>query len=353
MKILCIAHGTLSVAHQELVIAAALKQQGHDVAVTHDMDFGFFNKGVLPEPLTEEDILPHKHGDFSGLRIKEPPDIILGMDQSVAPVVAAAKKHGNRPALCMFLDFPKHVIDEGSPVDYNPEYAQRYYSWLAAGYELDNIIFNNSIACTEIKSRRNTDTELVWYPLCNLDQIKQTTKKIDLEDPYVVSCHRFVAYKGTEYLVKALYGMNIKYQAISVSGNIEKQVEADAINKLGDQFVYIKQAPEKQKLKLISNAMLLCYPQVTHWVGGLSPLEAMALKTPVVCFDFPVLRELYEDCAIYAKPKDVDDLQEKILNVLNGDFDTTILKSARNRVFKHFTPEAMAKKLTKVLEKYA
>ena len=115
--------------------------------------------------------------------------------------------------------------------------------------------------------------------------------------------------------------MNVKYKAISVSGNIEKQVEADAKNKLEDQFVYIKQAPEKQKLKIISNAMLLCYPQITHWVGGLSPLEAMALRTPVVCFDFPVLRELYGDCAIYAKPKDVDSLQDKILSVLNDDFD--------------------------------
>ena len=53
MKILCLAHGTLSVAHQELVIAAALKSAGHEVQITHDVNFGLFNKGFIPEPLTE------------------------------------------------------------------------------------------------------------------------------------------------------------------------------------------------------------------------------------------------------------------------------------------------------------
>lgn len=352
MNILILAHGTLSVAHQELVIAAAIKSEGHQVQITHDINFGIFNKGFIPEPLTKEDIIPHIHGKFDDLRVKIEPDIILGMDQSLAPVALAAKEHGNKPALCMFLDFPKHVIDIGSPVDHNPEYGNRYYSWLHAGLKLDSIIFNNNVACEEIKLRDNRDTELVWYPLCNFEDIKKVKKSVNEEDPYIASCHRFVAYKGTDYLIKALYGIDVKYKAMSVSGNIEKQVSAFGSSTLGDKFQHIVQAPEKLKLKVIADAMAFCYPQITDWVGGLSPLEAMALRTPTIVFDYPVLREIYEDCVIYVKPKDIDDLQDKIISVLNGDFDDSIIDRAEKRMHEFFTPKRMAQELIKVMKKY-
>jgi glycosyltransferase involved in cell wall biosynthesis len=348
-----LANGTLSVAHQELVIGAALKKAGHNVQIIHDVNFGFFNKAFLPEPLNEEDMVPQEHGNFQALKARVEPDIIFGLDQSVAPFALSAKHHIKKPTLCMFLDFPKHVIDEGSPVNWNPDYAKRYYHWLSCGLSLDSVIFNNKVACDEIKRRENKETELVWYPLCNLNYIEQITKKVDLEDPYVVSCHRFIAYKGTEFLVKALYGIDVKYKAISVSGNLEKQIEAHARSVLEDNFEYFPRAEEKLKLKLIANALLLCYPQITNWVGGLSPLEAMALRTPVVCFDYPVLRELYEDCAVYAKPEDIDDLQVKLITVLNDDYDMSIVDKAEARIAEHFTPDKMAERLTKVFEKYA
>jgi glycosyltransferase involved in cell wall biosynthesis len=360
MNILMVANGTLSVAHQELVIGAALKKAGHGVQIIHDLDFGFFNKNYLPPPLVEDDIVKQAHGDYSAIKTRINPDIIFGLDQSVAPFVLTVKQHIPRPALCMFLDFPKHVIDHGSPADYNPDYSSRYYQWLGHAMQLDNIIFNNEVAVKEWYIRENVMAELVWYPLCNLEDIAKVKKKGNAlkdiyTDPYIASCHRFINYKGTEYLVKALYGIEgIKYHAVSVSGNIEKQVEAYAKSVLSDRFIYTKRAEEQHKLEIIRGALVFCYPQITYWVGGLSSLEAMALGTPVVCYDYPVLRELYGDSVVYAEKKSVDSLQEKLVEVLNEDIDeqSVRIQKGKERIKKFFTPDVMARKLTGIFEKY-
>jgi len=353
MNIFCIGNGTLSVAHQELVIAAALKEAGHEVRITHDLRWGFFNLGMIPEPLEEKDIVKQNHGDynpvmpdFGGGKV----DVVFGMDQSVSPFVDTMKKQLGCPGINMFLDFPKHVVDEGSAPDFNPEYSKRFYQWLGIANEAEGLIFNNTVAVDYAKRFLSRDIELVWYPLCNLSLINKT--KAQPSDPYVASCHRFISYKGTEYLIKALYGIPIDYKAISVSGNLLHQVKAFGEDMLEERFHHIVKAPEKEKLALIANAEVLVYPQITDWVGGLSPLEAMALRTPAICFDYPVLRELYADCAIYAEKEDVDSLQERILQVLNGEFDESIIDRAFGRVAKYFTPNKMAEDLTKVFERY-
>lgn len=359
MKILLVANGTLSVAHQELVIGAALKRYGHQVQIIHDPDSGHFNKGYLPAPLEESDILRQQHGNFREAKVKYAPDVIFGLDQSVSPFVLGINEHLKVPSFCMFLDFPKHVIDEGSSADYSPDYSQRYYYWLSCTEQMTNVIFNNSVAVEELTKRSNKKAELVWYPLCNWDLInKINSNPHNVEDiytnPYVSSCHRFVHYKGTEYLIKALYGIDVDYKAISVSGNLEMQICAFGKHMLQDRFIHINKAEEEEKLNIIKNSILLCYPQITYWVGGLSPLEAMALKVPAVCFDYPVLKELYGDCAVYANKRDIDDLQNKILDVLNESLDVRIERANRayNRMELYFTPGVMAENLTKVFEKY-
>lgn len=353
MNILCIGNGTLSVAHQELVIAGALKSLGHSVKVTHDLEWGFFNQNKIPSPLEPGDLIITKHGDYKDFYPVfdfGKTDIIFGLDQSVVPFVYTMRKKLGCPAVAMMLDFPKHVIDEGSPADFNPDYSNRYYTWINMLNDIDGIVYNNEIAANHVSMLLEREVHLVWYPLCNLDAISKIEKR--KSDPYVVSCHRFINYKGTEYLIKALYGVPIDYRAISVSGNLEQQITGFGQDMLGGRFIKMPKLSEEDKLQTIANAEVLVYPQITDWVGGLSPLEAMALRVPVVCFDYPVLRELYEDCAVYAKKKDIDSLQEKILMVLNEEYDKSIIDRAQERIQSNFHPNQMAKKLIAVFEKY-
>lgn len=51
---------------------------------------------------------------------------------------------------------------------------------------------------------------------------------------------------------------------------------------------------------------------------GVPGLEAMAMKTPVVCSDAGPLPEIYGDAAIYFNPESVDDLEEKIRFLLKN-----------------------------------
>jgi glycosyltransferase involved in cell wall biosynthesis len=354
MKVLCIANGTLFVGHQELAIASGLKEVGHEVKILHDIDHGIFCNGWIPAPLISEDIIKVPHGVYTTIPESiEKPDVIIGIDQSVVPYVASLKKFYGVPAFCIFLDFPVHVIDPGQP-NYNQDYSNRFYRYLKIGEELDSLIFISSVAAEEYTKRTQKPAKKSFFVVATLDMIYKinNSEMVDVE-PYVSSSHRFEEFKGGRYLIEALYGIDIGYKAVAVGGSQEAEQVALAKSYLGKRFEYFPKAPELKKHEIVKNSRLLCYPQCNPWMGAIAPLEAMALGVPAVVFDYPINREEYEDCAIYAKPKDVEDLQAKILQVLNREVDLfSLRRRAHKRVDDYFSPRASGERLTKIFEEY-
>ena len=69
--------------------------------------------------------------------------------------------------------------------------------------------------------------------------------------------------------------------------------------------------------KYYSNALLFIYPSIYEGFG-LPPLEAMASGCPVVLSDIEVFHEVFGKAATYFNPYDIDDIAQKINDVLKS-----------------------------------
>jgi len=348
MNILIFGNGTLSLAQQERKIAVKFAEQGHKTYLVCNTKRKLYDVGILP---THQNLIildiPAESYDVSQLSINDKIDIVLGMDQSVCPFVADYKRRFFTKSYCIFLDLPMHVIDGKDAVNYNFNYAQRYYYWLTCGLELDSIIFNNTVAVEEFKRLYNRDAELVWYPVVEDDYLENHKDEI-VDQGYVLGCNRIIPYKGTQFLVDAIRRLPYQYKHIAVSGDTQKFIE-NTKQTLGSRFSYVIQCDELDKMKFMGNAHIIVYPQVVDWIGGMSILEGMSVETPGVCFDYDVLRELYSDCVLYAKKKSVVDLRAQITKLYEDkDLYLDLKNRGYERFKKYFTREVMVNNLLKV-----
>jgi glycosyltransferase involved in cell wall biosynthesis len=350
MKVLLIGNGFLSMAHQELHIAAGLKQAGNEVVILHDPQCSEFNKGYIPPPLLSKEIIIKKPGDFEVEKGIKGVDCCLGLDQSVSALTRAYESEYHCPASCIMLDYPRHMIDEGSPQDYDPEYSANYYTAINYANEMSGgIIFTSKTMALRAANNLRKPPYYFYYPLCTTNAIDG--KKFDIDVPYIASTHKFFSYNGTEYLIKALSEMMVDYCAAFAGGFIEPQVIAFAQRMLADKFHPYPKLAEANKWRLLKSAKVLCYPNLCGWSGGMAVLEALYMGTPVVCSDFPLYKEFFGDSVVYTAPKNIDDLQEKLLLVLNKEIDLETLKArGKERVQLMFTPEQAGKALTQILE---
>ncbi len=360
MNILVFGNGTLSLGQQERKICSEIAKKGHTVYILYNGDKNLFDVGKVPEEPNMHSIeLPYSYYHYPNLlkalgSVKETINVVLGMDQSVCSYVSEYKKmNPQTPCYCMFLDLPMHVVGGKDKINYNFNYSQRYFYWLTSGLEIDGIIWNNTIAQETFKSMYNRDSYLVWYclPEDSFFEDNYVNEAILQKKEYIIACNRLIEYKGTHLLVEAMRRLPYDYVHIAISGENMQEFYKNTKKAIKGNFSLIEKAGEFQKMKLIAEAYCLVYPQITEWMGGLPPTEAMSVRTPVVAFDYPVLRELYGDCVLWAKPKSISDLRKKIqLLYKDKDLYSELQIKGYDRFKKYFTKEIMAMNLLKILE---
>lgn len=352
MNILVFGNGSLSIAQQERKLAIEFVNAGHKVFLVCNQQLSLFDVGDLPEnPNLEIIDMPYNQYRFDLLPINDKIDVCFGMDQSVVPFVAEYKSRFHIPSFCMFLDFPVHVLDGNDRINYNFNYSQRYYYWLQCSLEIDSLIFNNTVAVEEYFARYKRMAKLVFYAVSEDDYLSKVTNTPTKD--FAVGCNRIIPYKGTDYALQALRRTEIPYRHIYVSGD-QKSIEiVKALAKENKDTRFYTKVSEYEKMGMLYNAKIVIYPQITEWVGGMSILEGYSVKTPGVCFDYPVLRELYDDCGIYAKPKDYLDLRQKIkLLYEDSDMNDDLAHRGYERFKKLFTRKVMAENLLKIFDEY-
>lgn len=354
MKILVFGNGTLSVAQQERKICHAMAELGHKVFLIFNPNNTLFDVGKLPEHENLVLIPIQGYGYdnrmLKALYEKEMGfDAVLGMDQSVSPLVALFKsEYPDVYSACMFLDYPVHVVDDRASSSYNFEYSQRFYYWLNATLDIDKTIFNNQVAVEKYYKRYKREAALVWYCIQEDDALSYVDAN---KEDYVVACNRLIGYKGTDYLIDALYRTDLSYQHIAISGDLRSRFIARCNSLLLNRYELHDRCAEEEKMQIIANAKIFVYPQITEWIGGLGIIEAWSVNTPGVCFDYPVLREIYGDAVLYAKPRSAYDLRKKILSYYEDDALYKEMQEKGYKRFKqYFTKKTMAENLIKVLE---
>ncbi|MDA3802312.1 MAG: glycosyltransferase family 4 protein [Patescibacteria group bacterium] len=158
---------------------------------------------------------------------------------------------------------------------------------------------------------------------------------------YIVSISRLIRLKGIQYLIKSfkdlkdssLIDSDLKLVIVG-DGEYQKELIKMADNR--EDIVFTGNQSDNTLAELYANAKL--FVQSSEMEGlSLSLLEAMAYGLPILASKIPANIEAASDTAIYFQSKSINDLKNKLQEVLN-DYNKTLelgslAKERANKVF--------------------
>jgi len=142
-------------------------------------------------------------------------------------------------------------------------------------------------------------------------------KKHKIRTPYLVYTGNLYLHKNVEIILNALKSFPRLFLAILCPRDVfsKRFKKTIKIHKLQDRISFIL-LPSDQEMKLIyQKATALVQPSLSEGFG-LTGLEAMASRLPVIAARTSCLPEIYGDAAIYFDPTNKSDLVKKIKLIL-------------------------------------
>jgi glycosyltransferase involved in cell wall biosynthesis len=189
--------------------------------------------------------------------------------------------------------------------------------------------------------------------------------KAELCYPYIDRT-RFDAYAGTspkqQIIQISRFARNKNFdmtiRAAELIGNIEVVIcgigNADVLEKAVKKSCvpihFFKNAPDEVLVTELKNSIALVSPSSFEGLG-LTPLEALYCKVPVVLTDLPVFREIYKDIPLYHKNRDAEDMADKIRMLMtNSELAHAMIRNIEP-VMEIFTLMNFAERFEKLLYK--
>lgn len=180
-------------------------------------------------------------------------------------------------------------------------------------------------------------------------------KKYNVKNPYIL-------YVGTLQPRKNIVRL---VEAFSKISKTQKELELFIVGRKGWNYDEILNSPKKfeveNKVRFLDsvedndlpafykNAELFVLPSLYEGFG-LPILEAMKYGCPVVTSDISSLPEAGGDAAIYFDPENVEDIMQKIVNVLNDkDLKSRMIRRGHEQI-KKFSWEKSAREVLSVFE---
>ncbi len=152
-------------------------------------------------------------------------------------------------------------------------------------------------------------------------------------DKYLLSVSSLDPRKNLNNLLKAYKDVDTKVNLIIV-GLKKDNFELDEAL-LSERIIVKSYVSDDELASLMRYAEAFVY--LSFYEGfGLPPLEAMSMGCPVIVSDISAHREVCGDAALYADPYKVEDIREKITNLLNCDQLKTELILAGKQNIKRF-----------------
>ncbi|UXM85521.1 glycosyltransferase family 4 protein [Methanococcus aeolicus] len=162
------------------------------------------------------------------------------------------------------------------------------------------------------------------YKPLNENEIDKIKQKYNLNYPFVLYVGGLEPKKNIPTLLKALYKLKkqgIKHKLVITGPKRWKYKSIfETIEKLNlqNEVIFTGYVPDEDLPALYNAADLFVYPSLYEGFG-LPPLEAMQCGTPVITSNTSSLPEVVGDAGIMVNPYDVDELANKMYEVLTND----------------------------------
>lgn len=186
------------------------------------------------------------------------------------------------------------------------------------------------------------------------DQKHHVLKKIGLRQPFVVYTGNVYPHKNVDLLIEAIVQHNREKETdLQLALICSRSVFWDRLNKkikdknLGNWIKMLGYLDDKLVSEIYSLSLVLVHPSKMEGFG-LTGLEAMSLGLPVISSNTSCLPEVYGDAALFFNPNSVDDLVEKLEQLIKDvDLRKKLIASGYHQVGK-YSWERMGKETIEV-----
>jgi glycosyltransferase involved in cell wall biosynthesis len=217
----------------------------------------------------------------------------------------------------------------------------------------DLLKFFSWLDSRRIKVIPNGLSELL--PLAQGLSKEKILKKLAINRDYILYLGGFSPRKNLLRLIEAFMLFNKKngyrYQLVlpgrfspkpDIKKNLLKMRKFISQHRLEKQVLLVDFVSEEEKVILLQNASFFVY--ISLYEGfGLPVLEALSLGTPVLTSKESVMEEIAGDYALYADPKSIDDIVEKMALITTQDKKfKTKAEAASKLLLKKFNWEKTA-----------
>ncbi len=190
-------------------------------------------------------------------------------------------------------------------------------------------------------------------PYTNID-----TERIILDNEYgdrlVLFIGRLVYYKGLEYLIKAMKGVEGKLIVIGDGPMKENLVGIANAEGIGSKVEFLGNRDEREKIKWLRSASVFCLPSIEKSEAfGIVQLEAMACGLPVINTRIHgsgvQSLSIHNKTGITVDPANSQALTEAINTILgDNDMSKRMGEAGRERIKKYYTKEIMTQNILEV-----
>jgi glycosyltransferase involved in cell wall biosynthesis len=236
----------------------------------------------------------------------------------------------NKPLLINFcntgiLFYDKQIVTiHDMSYKVNPKwFSKRFYLWY--NFLIPKIANNSSKILTVSNSSKK---DIVNFLKINPDKISviynssylNTNNNFEpiIEEKYLLTVSSFDSRKNLNNLIEAFKRIEINIKLIIVglkNANFDFALKKDLF---GNNIIIKGYVSDTELAYLMKNAQAFVY--VSFYEGfGLPPLEAMGLGCSVIVSDIPAHREVCGNAALYADPHNIEDIKNKINDILSND----------------------------------
>ncbi|MHA1669674.1 MAG: glycosyltransferase family 4 protein [Promethearchaeota archaeon] len=181
-------------------------------------------------------------------------------------------------------------------------------------------------------------------------------RKMKLNGPVLLYIGRIASYKGVPDIIKAFRRakQQIKNLELVIGGTPDfsmKKTYDEWIQKYPDiRFIGFVNADEIPIYYSMAD-IFITYSYASEGFG-LTPIEAIACGTPVICSSLKVFKEVLGDNAIFVPPRRPDMLAKEIINLIKDDAKRQKLIESSSSYIKRFSWDSVGQKLEEIYNNF-
>jgi len=181
-------------------------------------------------------------------------------------------------------------------------------------------------------------------------------KRLKIDGPVLIYIGRIAFYKGVGDIIKAynIAKKTIPNLSLIVGGKPDFQMEKEYREwKLKYKDIHFIGFVKEQEVPYYYSMgdLFITYSYASEGFG-LTPIEAIACGTPVICSSLSVYKEILHDNALFVPPKKPTELAEKIIYLLKNEPERQKLIEKAQKFIQRYTWESVGRKIEEIYTKF-